>query len=473
MGPVGLLAVLSIVLFTGCARLQTLPEGLSYQGQAQEVGKLSFYRDLTYFDASGQRHTDQEIFDRWLEIIAGARRFILVDMFLFNDFQGPEPEETRGLTRELTEALIDRKKTDPDMRIIVITDPVNTVYGGVRVRHFDRLEAAGVEIHITDLNKLPDSNPSWSMFWRMFVKPFGNSAGGWIRSPFAHDRVTLRSYLSFLNFKANHRKLLVADEGDRMVAMVTGANVHDASSAHSNVALEVDGPVVHDLLQTESAILALSGARPLDLPDRALFSPGARVPATTVQVVTEGKVRDDILATVRSLEAGDRLDVAMFYLSQRKIVRALQAAAVRGVAVRIVLDPNRVAFGIKRGGIPNVAVANGLFAAGVSVRWCNPGGEQCHSKVLMARKRDGSAWMSIGSTNLTRRNLDNFNLETNIVVRGPENTALFIRAGAWFDRIWNNEPDRIYSVEFERYARRSLLQAVIYRFMEGSGWSTF
>lgn len=469
----GVLAILSIVLLTGCARLQGLPDGVSFQGEARDAGTLSFYRDLTYFDSTGQRHTDQEIFDRWFELIRGARRFILVDMFLFNDFQGPEPEETRGLTRELTEALIERKNADPDMRIIVITDPVNTVYGGVRPRHFDRLEAAGIEIHITDLTKLPDSNPGWSLFWRLFVKPLGNSAGGWIRSPFAHGRVTLRSYLSFLNFKANHRKLLVADRGDRMVAMVTGANVHDASSAHSNVAIEVDGPVVHDLLQAENAVLAFSGARPLELPGDAAFGRGSRVHGTTVQVVTEGRVRDDILATVRDLEAGDRLDVAMFYLSQRKIIGALKAASGRGAAIRIVLDPNRVAFGIKRGGIPNVAVANGLTAAGVSVRWCNPGGEQCHSKILMARKRDGSAWMSLGSTNLTRRNLDNFNLETNIVVRGPADTALFKRAGAWFDRIWNNEPDRAHSVEFERYARRSILQSILYRFMEGSGWGTF
>lgn len=464
---------MSIVLLTGCARLQALPEGLSYQGEAREVGTLSFYRDLTYFDSAGQRHTDQEIFDRWFEIIAGARRFILVDMFLFNDFQGPEPEETRGLTREMTEMLIDRKRADPDMRIIVITDPVNTVYGGVRPRHFDRLEAAGVELYITDLSKLPDSNPGWSLFWRLFIKPLGNSAGGWIRSPFAHDRVTLRSYLAFLNFKANHRKLLVADRGDRMVALVTGANVHDASSAHSNVALEVDGPVVHDLLQAENAILAFSGGRPVDLADKAAFRRAGQVRGTTVQVMTEGRVRDDILATVAGLEAGDRLDVAMFYLSQRKIIRALKEAAARGAVIRILLDPNRVAFGIKRGGIPNVAVANGLSAAGVSVRWCNPGGEQCHSKILIARKRDGRAWMSIGSTNLTRRNLDNFNLETNIVVRGPENTAMFKRAADWFDRIWTNEPERVYSVELDRYARRSLLQSILYRFMEGSGWSTF
>jgi len=470
---VGLVALLSVALFAGCARLQALPDGLSFQGEERPAGALSFYRDLTYFDSSGQRHTDQEIFDRWFEIIAGARRFILVDMFLFNDFQGPEPEETRGLTREMTEILINRKRADPDMRVIVITDPVNTVYGGVRPTHFDRLKAAGVELHITDLSKLPDSNPGWSLFWRLFVKPLGNSPGGWIRSPFAHDRVTLRSYLAFLNFKANHRKLLVADRGDRMVAMVTGANIHDASSAHSNVALEVDGPVVHDLLQTENAILAFSGGRPFELPDVSAYGQAGQDRGTTVQVVTEGRVRDDILETLQDLEAGDGLDVAMFYLSQRRIIRALKKAAARGAAIRVLLDPNRIAFGIKRGGIPNVSVANELSAAGVSIRWCNPGGEQCHSKILMAHKRDGRAWMSIGSTNLTRRNLDNFNLETNIVVRGRHDAAIFKRAEAWFDRIWNNEPDRVYSVDFGRYARRSLPQAILYRFMEGSGWSTF
>ena len=49
--------------------------------------------------------------------------------------------------------------------------------------------------------------------------------------------MSLRSYLEMLNFKANHRKVFVADSADGPVTIVSSANPHDASSAHSNVAL--------------------------------------------------------------------------------------------------------------------------------------------------------------------------------------------------------------------------------------------
>ncbi|MFU8869003.1 carboxyl transferase domain-containing protein, partial [Natronococcus sp.] len=42
-----------------------------------------------------------------------------------------------------------------------------------------------------------------------------------------------------------------------LVALVMSANPHDGSSAHGNVALAVRGAVVHDLLRSEQAVLAL------------------------------------------------------------------------------------------------------------------------------------------------------------------------------------------------------------------------
>jgi phosphatidylserine/phosphatidylglycerophosphate/cardiolipin synthase-like enzyme len=319
------------------------------------------------------------------------------------------------------------------------------------------------------LTKLPDSNPSWSIFWRSFVAPLGNDTGGRLPSPFSHDPVTLRSYLALLNFKANHRKVLVADRGDGMVAMVSSGNTHDASSAHSNVAVTIDREAAHDLIATENAVLAFSGAEPLKTPPPR----GTQGAGVSVQVVTEGKVASDFFATVERLGVGEELDIAMFFVSDFEAIAALKRARERGAKIRVMLDPNRTAFGFRRVGIPNVATAELLHKAGIAVRWCDPHGEQCHSKIMTARFADGSAWISVGSTNLTRRNLRDLNLETNLVFRGRAANRLFRDARDWFEKTWTNRDGRAYSAPYDKYKREGPLWQALYRFAEGSGWSTF
>jgi phosphatidylserine/phosphatidylglycerophosphate/cardiolipin synthase-like enzyme len=458
-----------MAFLAGCSAALQPPAGTAFRGPLRDGSAARFLADTTYRDRSGTRHSDQEIFDRFFALIAGARRFVLVDMFLFNDFQGPVPETTRALSAEFTAALLAAKRRHPAMRVAVITDPVNTVYGGTVSPHFEALRAGGVEVVVTDLAKLRDSNPSWSGFWRAFIAPLGNEPGGVLPGPFTHDRVTLRSYLSFLNFKANHRKTLVADRGNGLAAMVLSGNTHDGSSAHSNIAVELDGAAAHDLLATENAVLAMSGAEPF-----AVAAPPPRRPgAVSLAVMTESAVRDDALAALGALGAGDRLDVALFYLSHRPAIAAMRDALRRGVAIRLLLDPNRNAFGLKRNGIPNAPVAAELMRAGAQVRWCEPHGGQCHSKFLMARRKDGSAWMSAGTTNFTRRNLDDFNLETNVVLRGPAGARPFREAAQWFDAVWTNRGGRLHSREYAAYADESPAKRALYRFMEASGWSTF
>ena len=47
------------------------------------------------------------------------------------------------MCEELTKALIARKRAVPGLRAVLVTDPVNTVYGGQEARHLRRLEEAG------------------------------------------------------------------------------------------------------------------------------------------------------------------------------------------------------------------------------------------------------------------------------------------------------------------------------------------
>src|SRR5262249_17786629 len=149
--------------------------------------------------------------------------------------------------------------------ILFITDPINDVYGGAPSPLLDELRRAGIEVVVTDLDRLRDSNPGYSAVWRTLVRWWGNSAGGGsFVNPFdgADDGISLRSWLALLNFKANHRKVIVADAADgTLTALVTSANPHDASSAHSNVALRFSGTLAEQVVGSELAVARFSGWR--------------------------------------------------------------------------------------------------------------------------------------------------------------------------------------------------------------------
>ena len=159
------------------------------------------------------------------------------------------------------------------------------------------------------------------------------------------------------------------------------------------------------------------------------------------------------------------------------MIQALLAAAKRGVAVRVLLDPNKDAFGRTKNGIPNRSVATELAAASdgaIKVRWFRTHGEQFHSK-LIAMRTATEFWFTLGSANLTRRNLDDFNLEANVAASVPLTADIATQISAWFDSLWNNRgpPELEYTAEFGAYADPSQSSYWLYRLMEATGLSTF
>jgi len=452
-----------------------LPEGIRVSTPLRPGDGLRFIADETFIDADGERRVEQHIFDRILSHIGRAERLIVLDMFLFNDFAGdPDRDDMRPLSGEVAAALIQRKHARPELRAILITDPINELYGGLNVAVFDLMEAAGIQLVSTDLRHLRDSNPAWSGLWRFCCQWFGNShKGGWLANPVGEQKVTLRSLLALLNFKANHRKTLIADTPSGWVGLVTSGNPHDASSAHSNIALEFHGPVALDLLATEQAVVAFSAPEMDWLEVVASAVPPDDPGPVAVQILTEADIRDAVLEALKATGPGDRVDLAMFYLSHRAIIRQLKAAHKRGVQVRALLDPNHDAFGREKNGIPNRQVAEELHQTGIEVRWCNTQGEQCHDKLILVRKQSGRAELIAGSANYTRRNLDDYNLETNARFLAPADAAVITAASAWFERRWTNAQQRSYSLPYDHYAEDGWVKPLLYRFMEATGLSTF
>ncbi|MBU2954227.1 phospholipase D family protein [Marinobacter sp. F3R08] len=478
-----LLIVLLLLALTGIGLYHThkpLPSGISYRGNPVALEEPVLLTDVTRHYQDGREETDQEIFDEVFRLIGQANEFILVDMFLFNS-TGPEGVVQRPLARQLTEALLARKAEKPKLSITVISDPLNTMYGGSTSPWFEALRNEGIPVVETGLLPLRDSNPVWSAVWRFCCQWFGNDPdGGWLANALGTRPVTIRSYLALLNFKANHRKLLVADEAGSLRAIVTSANPHDGSSRHSNLGLSFKGPAVIDLLKSERGVLALSGVDTtlidhwISQSHEATPEPG-KTDMPLVAVLTESEIRDQALAMIHGAANSDQLSLAMFYLSQRDIVEALIDAAKRGVALRVLLDANNEAFGHQKSGIPNRQVAMELVRAGIPVRWCNTRGEQCHSKLLMLAKENGATELLLGSANFTRRNLDNLNLEANVWVSTADQSPVATKAHRFFDEQWQKGPgdNPVMSLPYEHWADESRLRYWRYRLMEATGLSTF
>jgi len=502
-----LIAAAAAVLWVGIAcwhAFKPLPAGLHVRGAevAVDTASLTFLTDETSASFYGERGTQASIHDATLDLVANARDFLVLDYFLFNGQPGPGGElrhegGIRPVAGELQRTLLALRAAQPQLPVLVIIDPINSYYRRSRLPpELDALARAGIDVVMTKLDPLRDSNPVYSTTWRMLM-------GWWLKAtnrgrwPNALDgagpTVSFGALSRIPHFKANHRKLAITGDGaGSLRGIISSGNPHDASSAHSNVALRFDGEALRPLLLSELAIARMSGWQPraasASLVAMAARSPqvGPTPPATDADaatagdsrasVLTEGAIRTALLEQLASTGQGDAIDIAQFYFSDRLVIAALLEAAQRGAAVRVMLDPNKDAFGFEKSGIPNREVASELMGAsdgGVRVRWYRTHGEQFHAKLTAIRRGD-RMWLMLGSANFTRRNLGDFNLEADVAVDTPVDGALSRSVQEWFERLWSNRPGtREYTADAELYVEPSQLRYWVYRFMEATGLSTF
>jgi len=450
------------------------PEGTAFVGEFRTLKNVQFLFDTTYKNENNKRIIQQNLFDEIFQLIGQSNRFILVDMFLFNGFKGKQENIYRHLAEELTQALVNQKTQYPDCEIILITDPINTIYGGISSDYLERVKQSGISLTFTDLNKLRDSNPVYSVFWRSFLNS-DKRLSIMLPSPFGEGQVSLSEYLHLLNFKANHRKLIIGINDEQMTAIVSSANAHDGSSAHGNIGVKFSGEAVEDLLITELAVLNFSEAETIQFELGSFFHPYQHNKESDLKarILTESAIKNSVVSNINRTQKGDVIDMAMFYLSERNIIEALKAAKNREVKVKVLLDPNKDAFGRKKNGIPNRQVAYELVQEGIDVRWCNTHGEQCHSKLIMFHRKDNTSTIILGSANFTRRNLDDFNLETNVEVQGISSHPEVVEVKKYFSESWRATENRKISVDYSVYHDDSQIKYWLYRFMEYVGISTF
>jgi hypothetical protein len=365
----------------------------------------------------------------------------------------------------------------PGLQVLVITDPISSSYSEALPPHLQELREAGLTVVVTDLDSLRDSNPLYSSVWRLAISWWSESA--WARGA---------------RVKANHRRVLLADDGlGGLTGIVGSAQPHDASSAHSNVALRLSGAALEPLVASELAIARFSGWDGSIVRGGSTAVPMTRAGAVNVspptlqgvsesgvlaaRVITEGAIRDAIVARLEAAARGDAVYIAMFEIAERDLIEALLDASARGVAVQLILDPNGEAFGRPRTGIPNRPAAGELVSGSggaIKVRWYRTHGEQFHSKLVIVRGSD-RLWLTAGAADLTRRDVQDYNLAANVAIEASLETGLSAQVLDYFESLWGNRaPFGIeYTADFEVYADPSALRYWQYRVMEATGLGVF
>lgn len=433
-----LLTALLIGLYN---HFKKLPPKLSYEGDLHHTEEIRFLHDLTYKDKLGEMKVEQEIFSAVWQLIDDAEDFIVVDMFLFHDDTDID-RDFPDLTGTFTDKLIEKRKEHPDMPIVFITDPINTGYYSYEPDHFKRLKEHNIEVVLTELDPLHDSNKPYTSVWRMLAQPFGFGTAGWLPNPFAKDapKLTLRSYLKLFNVKANHRKAIVSEKS----AIIQSANPHNESGFAANIAFEVSGNVIRDIVEAEQAVIDYSGGKTKITPPAKQEEKGD----IAVQYLTEGKILKHVVQAIDEAEKDESIWVGMFYIANRSVVDALAKASDRGVDVRLILDPNQNAFGNNKTGLPNVPIANELNKSDkIQIRWYKPGEDQYHTKIILVKKEDKSIIIG-GSANYTTRNLDDLNLENDLKIIAPNDSQVLKDVESYFERLWANK-DGDFTADYE------------------------
>jgi cardiolipin synthase A/B len=165
----------------------------------------------------------------------------------------------------------------------------------------------------------------------------------------------------------DHVKLLIVD---RAVAVVGGINWGATSDRNHDVDAQITGPAAVNLERVFAGDLVAAG--------RAVSVPA---PVDDAQVLVAATLPGaDIRPLVMELidSARSSLDLELFVLTDTGVVHAIEAAAARGVAVRVMLDP---------GQRPSDASAASLTAAGVALRRYRTAGEKLHAKLGVADGR--------------------------------------------------------------------------------------
>jgi hypothetical protein len=551
MGLVKIFAISSLIAIGGCKHsnesssdvkrspqgaMEAQPRGLHTETESKwmplDEETTAYHADYAWLNtATHKREHHLEIWDKGLQMINGAEKFVVFSMFLFDCMYSPGAP-VRDVTGEVLMAIERRRSEFPTLKVAVILDPINRAYLDRVASGVKRFNDAGIDVFYTDLLATPaaaspdviQAMHTHGITYEQLTKPQVTKLveGAFHAEALEHfplflgltpivdqlmagkplikdgqpvmlDGVpfNLELIYNIALLKANHRKLLVtdADQGKGIEALVGSSNPHNGSIPSANSAISFKGPLAASVYNVVRADIAHSIDKYQEWMDKKDLAPTLKIkyaqrfaqwsvtgsqstenylrsnlPFMTVaterttggmeaKFVTESKIRDAIIESLKDVEPGDEIRIQMFYLSNPPVIDAILAAGkVTGRPIRLILDPNKDAFNSIKDGTPNRQVAKFMRdealknSSKINIRWYDTHGEQNHAKVMSITKEDGRCLITTGSANWTGKNIGGANMESNIVVRGAQ--KLCDTFNPLFDRFWANEQGKGYTVDW-------------------------
>ena len=360
-----------------------------------------------------------ETFDAMLEAIDGAKERILVESYIFDD---------EGIGERIAEAMLRKRAAGLEVRLIY--DSVGSFE--TPVEFFDRLREGGVAVC--------EFNP---------VSPLRRATG----------------FLDFNN--RDHRKVLVVDDRIAFTGGINVSRVYSSGGSGSgsqpaddadgapwrDTHVRVAGPAVREFLilyedtwrrqECDDQLPPLIADVPPKVTDSGVASPpeqGERLVAV-IGSVADGEASPLHRALLAAIDgATDSIHITMaYFVPDDQTLRALAAAAQRGVEVKLVLPGRSDSTLVLRAGQAHYGE---LLAAGARIF-------ERHDTILHAKTAviDG-VWTTIGSSNLDLRSMLH-NDELNVIILGRE-------FGAKIERLFEEDMKDAVEVTPEAWAARGV-----------------
>jgi PLD-like domain len=420
-----LLALIAWAALAFWNSVKPLPPGTHV---ASLAARLAESQAVVMFDSASHR----EILAAELAAIDRAEQMIVID-------QSP-------VSREVAQHLLMRKRQRPNLKIVLVADPVDEAYGGTPAQYLAELEQIGIIVARVRLNRLRDPNALFSSLWRLSV--------AWWSDPFDEQPgvISLRSLLRRQNFKGDHRQLIVADDGSGgWRSLITGP-------ANGDVGLELLGGLARDIAASELQIAAWSTGD-----DRLPSAPpslGRGLGSIDARFLTEGAIRSALLDSMAAAGSGDEIGFAVHTQSDRPLINAALRAAARGTRLKILLDAEAAL---------NRAVAGELTRDGagrIEVHWFSQNEAAVHTTLAIVR-RGGELTVFLGAMKFTRPSLEDFNLEAAIELRMPVRAAAARALSEHFAHEWS------IATGYAQYADDSKTGYWRYRLLAALGLAAF
>ena len=159
-------------------RIKPLPPGISIKSDAYTIPEkdIDFLYDLTY-QKDGKEVYDQSIFNEVYKTIEEADEFLVLDLFLVNGYTDGKRDYPK-ISEKLSQSIQKQMKKKPNLKVVFISDEINTTYNSHMANQLKPLEELGAEVVYTDLNRLRDPNILYSGIWRSTLGWFGQEGAG-------------------------------------------------------------------------------------------------------------------------------------------------------------------------------------------------------------------------------------------------------------------------------------------------------